>query len=73
MSALRHDPHQVREVAPDYKAERESNENLLHVIKIHTRVPSKWRFVDLETGHVWRWSVGGHFVADPKITYEKEE
>lgn len=24
-------------------------------IKIKTKVPSKWLFVDRETGHVWRW------------------
>jgi uncharacterized protein (DUF2249 family) len=24
---------------------------------ITTRVPSKWRFVDLETGDVWKWNV----------------
>jgi hypothetical protein len=24
-------------------------------ITIRTRVPSKWRFVDQETGEVWRW------------------
>ena len=24
-------------------------------IVIETRVPSKWRFVDLETGDVWKW------------------
>jgi hypothetical protein len=25
------------------------------IISITTRVPSKWRFVDLETGDVWEW------------------
>ena len=24
-------------------------------ITIHTKVPGKWRFVDLETGDIWRW------------------
>lgn len=28
------------------------------VIAIETRVPSKWRFVDLETGDVWKWQDG---------------
>lgn len=28
-------------------------------ITINTRKPGKWRFVDLETGDVWRWS-GAH-------------
>ena len=27
-------------------------------ITISTRVPSKWRFVDLETGEIWRWDEG---------------
>lgn len=25
-------------------------------ITIDTHLPTKWRFVDLETGHVWRWA-----------------
>lgn len=30
-------------------------------ITISTKVPSKWRFVDLETGDVWKWE------QDPEI------
>jgi hypothetical protein len=36
---------------------------------ITSRVPSKWRFVDLETGNIWRWDekaggIGGFKYAD---------
>ena len=24
-------------------------------ITIRTHVPEKWRFIDLETGHIWKW------------------
>lgn len=34
-------------------------------IEINTRVPSKWRFVDLETGDIWRrYETGGFKRAD---------
>ena len=38
-----------------YQAEREDSKELTE-LKIRTRVPSKWRLVDLETGDVWRWA-----------------
>lgn len=34
--------------------ERESNGSLVS-ITIKSHVPSKWRFVDLETGDIWKW------------------
>ena len=41
-----------------YNRERERNreKGVTHKITIETRVPSKWRFVDLETGDVWLWN-----------------
>ena len=38
-----------------FEKEREANREIV-VISINTRVPSKWRFVDLETGDVWKWN-----------------
>lgn len=38
----------------DWQTEREAHLELVRIV-IETRVPSKWRFVDLETGDVWRW------------------
>jgi|APIni6443716594_1056825.scaffolds.fasta_scaffold00024_33 hypothetical protein len=40
---------------PKYTKERKAHKNCVS-IKIETKVPSKWRFVDLETGDVWAWS-----------------
>lgn len=37
-----------------YDNEREDNAQPIP-ITINTRVPSKWRFVDLETNEVWYW------------------
>lgn len=41
----------------DYEAERDRNRGAGRLVKlvIETRVPSKWRMVDKETGDVWRW------------------
>lgn len=39
---------------PDYEKERKAHTKSVE-IKIDTKVPSKWRFVDLETGDVWWW------------------
>lgn len=39
--------------------ERETNRASLVTISINTRVPSKWRFTDLETGETWRWENNG--------------
>ena len=38
----------------EYQREREQCVTP-YTITIKTRVPSKWRFVDQETGEVWRW------------------
>lgn len=40
-----------------YDTERERNPDPID-ISIHTRVPSKWRWVDLETGDVWKYEDG---------------
>ena len=37
-----------------YDREREAHKATVQ-ISIRTKAPSKWRFVDLETGDVWRW------------------
>jgi hypothetical protein len=43
----------------DWEREREKNRKLggLVKIQIETLVPSKWRFVDQETGNIWKWDV----------------
>lgn len=41
-----------------FQKERENNRAELTHITISTRVPSKWRFVDLETDQVWKWEHG---------------
>lgn len=46
-----------------YDLERYGNRDELTAATIRTRVPSKWRFVDLETGDVWKLDDEGHFVA----------
>jgi len=38
----------------NYEKEREAHAQPVEMT-IRSRVPSKWRFVDLETGDVWRW------------------
>lgn len=38
----------------EYQKEREQYQEPVS-ITIRTRVPSKWLFVDQETGHIWRW------------------
>lgn len=40
---------------PSYSDERAANRAHIHRITIETRVPSKWRFCDLETGQIWMW------------------
>src|SRR5262245_13602567 len=42
------------ETVTPYQRERRSHLREIK-ISISTKVPSKWRFVDLETGDVWRW------------------
>lgn len=41
----------------DYRAEREAHPLPVNLV-ITTKVPSKWRFVDLETGDIWRADAG---------------
>lgn len=38
----------------DYSHERHEHPTPVEIL-IRTKVPSKWRFVDLETGDVWQW------------------
>lgn len=37
-----------------YKEEREANRKKLLSLTISTNVPSKWRFLDLEFGYIWK-------------------
>lgn len=45
------------ELSKTFNAERERNResSTLHSFGVSTRVPSKYRLIDLETGDVWRW------------------
>lgn len=43
----------------DYKKERASHKKPVK-IEINSKVPSKWRFVDLETGDIWKWDEGNN-------------
>lgn len=47
----------TRKQLRDWEKEREKNRKLGRMVKIDitTRVPSKWRFVDQETGDIWKW------------------
>lgn len=52
----------------NYEEERQAHAEGVSMT-ITSRVPSKWRFVDLETGNIWRWDenaggVGGFKHAD---------
>jgi len=38
----------------EYETERRTSTGPVD-ITIRTHVPDKWRFVDLETGDVWKW------------------
>lgn len=38
----------------EYEQERESHSSPVKM-EISSKVPSKWRFVDLETGDIWKW------------------
>lgn len=40
-----------------YERERRLNQQTDYMARIclNTRVPSKWRFADVETGEVWQW------------------
>ena len=35
-------------------------------IQLSTHTPEQWRFVDLQSGEVWKWVKGGNFELDPK-------
>jgi hypothetical protein len=50
-------PRKNSKVLKAFEAERLENRKNERLVKmtIQTRVPSKWRFHDLETGDVWRW------------------
>ncbi len=37
-----------------YELERQNHKDPIN-ITIFTKVPSKWRFVDLETKDIWEW------------------
>lgn len=41
----------------EFQKEREKNRaaGRMEKLSINTRVSSKWRFVDLETGDIWKW------------------
>lgn len=47
----------TRRTLEAYEAERDRNRGAgrLVTLTVQTRVPSKWRLVDKETGDVWRW------------------
>jgi hypothetical protein len=49
----------VHESDLEYKEERESHSKPVK-IEINSKVPSKWRFVDLETGDIWKWDEGNN-------------
>lgn len=48
-----------------YADEREHND--LVKLTIETRVPSKWRMVDLEHGEIWMWKHGKWVRADDLV------
>jgi hypothetical protein len=50
----------------DYAAERASHAEPVNLV-ITTKVPSKWRFVDLETGDIWRADAGRMVRADDQV------
>jgi hypothetical protein len=43
-----------QEIKEQIEKERKSNMPCV-VMTISSHVPSKWRFVDLETGDIWKW------------------
>lgn len=51
-------PHATKRTLAKFDAERDKNRGAGRLVKlvIETRVPSKWRMVDKETGDVWRWN-----------------
>lgn len=52
-----------------FEQEREHNRtnDILVRARINTRVPSKWRFVDFETGDVWKIDDKGNFHRDKVV------
>jgi hypothetical protein len=43
------------------------NEEKAVRIQLSTHTPEQWRFVDLQSGDVWKWVKGGYFELDPKV------
>ena len=52
------------------KWDRERRTTPPTTMEIVSRVPSKWRFVDLETGDIWRWEKGHYVSCKGKYTEE---
>lgn len=50
----------------------EEREDLV-TAKVNTHVPSKWRFVDLETGEVWMPTATGRLVRKQDIVFHRSE
>lgn len=50
------------------KWERERRKTPCTRLEIITHVPSKWRFVDLETGDIWRWEKGRYVGCNGKYS-----
>jgi hypothetical protein len=42
------------------------NQEKAVTIQLSTDTPEQWRFVDLQSGEVWKWVEGGNFELDPK-------
>ena len=42
------------DIPNQYEIERQNSKGVVSIV-INTRVPSKWRLVDLETGDIWKW------------------
>lgn len=55
MSIWQKEKQEAHKLFSDERDAYESNDKLEHIV-IDTRVPMKWRFVDLETGDIWQWN-----------------
>jgi hypothetical protein len=53
-----------------YEKERQAHPKPVSMT-ISSRAPSKWRFVDLETGHIWKYE-NGRFTADGRGEHRSE-
>lgn len=58
---------EIKALAEIIKKEREENAPCVDMT-ISSHVPSKWRFVDLETGDIWKW-VDGHFKKGDELEF----